>query len=187
MKLKKKSIIATVALTVSIIAHSFAETLNNVFQNIDKRTAKKILKETDSVFFVKEEAMRIGDQLLLWQRNTGGWPKNIDMVSPMSDELKAEVVADKNRQDDSTTDNDATILQMTYLARLYKATGEERYKHAFHMGVEYLLSGQYENGGWPQFWPVMRDYQLHITYNDDAMVNTMILLRDAAAGEQIRL
>ncbi len=149
---------------------------------MDKRTAKKILKQDKQEFFHTEEAKRIGDQLLLWQRNTGGWPKNIDMVSPMSEELKMEVLADKNRQDDSTTDNDATILEMAYLARLYKATGEERYKDAFHMGVEYLLSGQYENGGWPQFWPVMRDYQPHITYNDDAMVNTMILLRDAVAG-----
>lgn len=134
-------------------------------------------------FYTSEEAMRIGDQLLLWQRSTGGWPKNIDMVSPMSDDLKAEVAADKDRQDDSTTDNDATTIQMTYLARLYKATGEQRFREAFQAGVEYLLSGQYENGGWPQFWPEMRDYQIHITFNDDAMVNTMTLLRDIAAGE----
>lgn len=132
-------------------------------------------------FYTSEEAMRIGDQILLWQRSTGGWPKNIDMVSPMSEELKAEVAADKERQDDSTTDNDATTIQMTYLARLYKATGEPRFRDAFKAGVEYLLSGQYENGGWPQSWPEMRDYQIHITYNDDAMVNTMTLLRDIAA------
>ncbi len=151
-------------------------------QKIDKRTAKKIMRETDMKFFSSAEALRIGDQILLWQRSTGGWPKNIDMVSPMSDELKAEVAADKNRQDDSTTDNDATNMQLTYLARLYKATGEKRYQQAFGSGVEYLLSGQYENGGWPQFWPEMRDYQIHITFNDDAMVNTMTLLRDIAAG-----
>ncbi len=152
-------------------------------RNIDKRTAKKILREETPGFFKTAEAVRIGDQLLLWQRSTGGWPKNIDMVSPMSDELKAEVVADKERQDDSTTDNDATTIQMTYLARLYKATGERRFREAFQAGVEYLLSGQYENGGWPQFWPQMRDYQIHITFNDDAMVNTMTLLRDISAEE----
>lgn len=44
--------------------------------------------------------------------------------------------------------------------------------------MEYLLSGQYDNGGWPQFWPGMRGYQVHITFNDDAMVNTMEMLRD---------
>ncbi|MCM1137229.1 MAG: pectate lyase [Muribaculum sp.] len=139
---------------------------------------KKMLKEDDPEFFKTQEARRIGDQVLLWQRNTGGWPKNIDMVTPMSEKLKAEVLADKNRRDDSTTDNDATNMQMTYLARLYKATGDVKYRDAFRKGVEYLLSGQYENGGWPQFWPEQRDYQPHITYNDNAMVNTLLMLRD---------
>lgn len=151
-------------------------------KKIDKHAAKKILRETHEKFFTTEDALRIGDQILLWQRSTGGWPKNVDMVSPMSDQLKAQVASEKTRQDDSTTDNDATTIQLTYLARLYKATGAQRFKDGFQAGVEYLLSGQYANGGWPQFWPVMRDYQIHITYNDDAMVNTMILLRDIAAG-----
>lgn len=146
------------------------------------RYSKQILREENANFFTGEEARRIGDQVLLWQRNTGGWPKNIDMVTPMTDTQKVKVLADKDRRDDSTTDNDATNLQLTYLARLYKATGDVKYRDAFRRGVEYLLSGQYDNGGWPQFWPEMRDYQPHITYNDDAMVNTMTLLRDIANG-----
>lgn len=151
-------------------------------QKKDKRSAKRIMRQTSPKFFQTEEAIRIGDQILLWQRSTGGWPKNIDMVSPMSESQKAQVAADKDRRDDSTTDNDATTLQLTYLARLYKATGEQRFCDAFRNGVDYLLSGQYDNGGWPQFWPEMRDYQVHITYNDDAMVNIMTLLRDIAVG-----
>ncbi len=152
-------------------------------QKKDKRYAKMVMRRSDPNFFRTDEAKRIGDQILLWQRVTGGWPKNIDMVSPMTDEDKLHVAADKERRDDSTTDNDATTMQLTYLARLYKATGEPRYSDAFRKGVEYLLSGQYDNGGWPQFWPEMRDYQIHITYNDDAMVNTMTILRDIAAGK----
>ena len=41
-----------------------------------------------------------------------------------------------------------------------------------------MLSGQYENGGWPQFWPGPRGYQVHITFNDDAIVNTLNMIRD---------
>ncbi len=146
------------------------------------RYAKRILRTTDQDFLHSDEARRIGDQVLLWQRVTGGWPKNIDMVTPMTQEEKAAVLADKERRDDSTTDNDATTTQMIYLARLYQATGDVRYRAGFRAGVDYLLSGQYKNGGWPQFWPVQRDYQPHITYNDDAMVNTMVLLRDISLG-----
>jgi len=139
---------------------------------------KNIAKETSPEFFQSDEAKRVGDQILLYQRVTGGWPKNIDMAKPLSDEEKAKVLADKQRRDDSTTDNGATNLQITYLARLYQQTKDKRYRDGFRRGIEYLLSGQYENGGWPQFWPEMRDYQIHITYNDDAMVNTMCMLRD---------
>lgn len=146
--------------------------------------AKQILREENPDFFATDEAVRIGDQVLLWQRDTGGWPKNIDMVSPMTEEEKARVAADKVRRDDSTTDNDATNLQLAYLARLYNATGETRFRDGFYKGVEYLLSGQYENGGWPQFWPDPQGYQPHITYNDDAMVNTMTLLRDIHDGKE---
>ncbi len=179
---KKINIAAAISVFVLAFMLSVSSVGQENVQKIDKHVAKKILRESKPQFFQTDEAVRIGDQILLWQRATGGWPKNVDMVSPMSDQLKAQVAADKMRQDDSTTDNDATTIQLTYLARLYKATGEQRFKDAFKNGVEYLLSGQYENGGWPQFWPEMRDYQVHITYNDDAMVNTMILLRDIAAG-----
>ena len=136
-----------------------------------------ILRTRDSVFFKTDEARRIGDQLLLFQRVTGGWPKNIDMVKPLTDEEAEAVQASKSRQDDSTIDNHSTTTQMAFLARLFQQTRDERYKTAFCHGVEYLLSGQYANGGWPQFWPMNRGYQVHITYNDDAMINVMKLLR----------
>ena len=131
-----------------------------------------------------DDSCRIADQMLLYQRVTGGWPKNIDMARPLSDEERAQVMADKQRRNDSTTDNGATTTQMDFLARVYQRTGDRRYRDAFRRGVEYLLSGQYDNGGWPQFWPEMRGYQVHITYNDDAMVHTMRLLRNIAERRQ---
>ena len=131
-------------------------------------------------FYKSEEARIIGDQVLLYQRVTGGWPKNINMAKPLTAEERDKVLKDKARRDDSTTDNGATNMQMLYLARLWQATKDERYREGFQKAVEDLLSGQYDNGGWPQFWPEMHGYQIHITYNDDAMVNTMNLLRSVA-------
>ena len=144
------------------------------------RSGRNLPNHENDAFYKTEEARKIGDQVLLYQRVTGGWPKNINMSRPMSDEERAQVLKDKKRRDDSTTDNGATNMQMLYLAKLYQATKDARYKEGFQKAVEYLLSGQYENGGWPQFWPEMHGYQIHITYNDDAMVNTMNLLRDVA-------
>ena len=142
------------------------------------------LRETRPEFFKTEEARRIGEQVLLYQRVTGGWPKNINMARPLTNEEKAQLAKDRERIDDSTTDNGATNMQMTYLARLYQATKDKRYRDAVRRGVDYLLSGQYPNGGWPQFWPHPKGYQVHITFNDDAMVSTLKMLRDVAEGRE---
>ena len=145
---------------------------------------KQLMHETDPAYFKTDEARQVGDQLLLYQRVTGGWPKNIDMARPLTSDEQAQLLIDKEKPDDSTTDNDATNIQMMFLARLYQYTKDSRYREAFRKGVEYLLSGQYENGGWPQFWPEMHGYQIHITYNDNAMANTLILLRDIVAQKE---
>ena len=144
------------------------------------RGGRNLPTQEDDEYYRSEDARRVGDQVLLYQRVTGGWPKNINMSRPLSDDERAQVMREKERRDDSTTDNGATNMQMHYLARLYQVTKDARYREGFVRAVEYLLSGQYDNGGWPQFWPEMHGYQVHITYNDDAMVNTMMLLRDVA-------
>ena len=144
---------------------------------------KYVLRQTDEAFFKTDEARRIGKQLMLYQRVTGGWPKNINMVSPLTKEQREAVLADQQRTDDSTTDNDATNIQMHFLARLFHATHDKQVRESFCKAVEYLLSGQYDNGGWPQFWPHPHGYQVHITFNDDAMVNTMQLLREVAEAK----
>ncbi|MDE5850817.1 MAG: pectate lyase [Muribaculaceae bacterium] len=138
------------------------------------------LRRTDMEFFITPEAARIGEQVLAYQRITGGWPKNLDMCRPHTAEELEEVRSQRSRVDDSTTDNLATTTQMKFVAYMYQATHDGRYRDSFNAGVDYLLSGQYDNGGWPQFWPNPQGYQIHITYNDGAMVNTLTLLRDIA-------
>ncbi|NDW11939.1 pectate lyase [Bacteroides sp. 214] len=144
---------------------------------------RNLMRETNPEFFKTEEARRVGDQVLAYQRVTGGWPKNIDMARKMSNEELRNVLKEKTRQDDSTIDNNATTMQMIFLARLYQQTNDTRYRDAFASALEYLLSGQYDNGGWPQFWPNPQGYQTHITFNDDAIVNTLELFDDIIAAE----
>lgn len=139
---------------------------------------RSAMYETDSTFFTTAEAARVGDQIIAYQRVTGGWPKNIDMARYLTAAELEKVLASKERRNDSTTDNDATTTQLKYLARLYKAQPADVWRDAFARGMEYLLAGQYPNGGWPQFWPENRGYQKHITYNDGAMVNTLSIIRD---------
>ncbi|HUV65348.1 MAG TPA: pectate lyase [Sedimentisphaerales bacterium] len=130
-------------------------------------------------FYAGDEAVRIADNVLLYQRDAGGWPKNIDMASVLSEPDKAKLRMAKNSKD-SMLDNGATHTQMRYLARVYEATGLERFRDAFRKGLDYLLEAQYENGGWPQRYPDPTGYARHITFNDGAMVGAMSVLRDIA-------
>ena len=167
-----------ILLILLMICHSMTAQPRRDRRPSGNRSWRNTLNETRPDFFKTEEARRIGQQLMLWQRCTGGWPKNIDMVTPMTDEQKQKVAADKQLTDDSTIDNGATTQQMRFLARLFQQTGDKQTREAFLRGVEFLLSGQYEDGGWPQFWPNPHGYQVHITFNDDAIYNTMVMLRD---------
>jgi PelA/Pel-15E family pectate lyase len=125
------------------------------------------------------EAVRIADNLLLLQRGIGGWQKNVDMARRLTEGEKADAI-DQKEQNDSTIDNDATYAQMVYLARVFTATHQERFKTAFIKGLDYLLRMQYANGGWPQYYPRLTGYYTHITFNDDAMINVMTLLSKIA-------
>lgn len=147
-------------------------------------TNDQVLQQKDSAFFLSAEARRVGEQLLLYQRDTGGWPKNVNMVRPLTSEQQDSVRRQKVRLDDSTIDNKATTMQMTFLARLFQQTHDNRYRESFRKAMAFLFSGQYDNGGWPQFWPKNHHYQVHITYNDNAMVNVLKLLRDVMNGSE---
>jgi PelA/Pel-15E family pectate lyase len=133
-------------------------------------------------WYASDEAVRIADNLLLYQRDSGGWPKNIDMAAVLAPEEKAGLAGRKS-VDDSTIDNGATYTQLAFLARVFEARRLPRHEQAFLKGVDYLLKAQYDNGGWPQYYPRLTGYYKHITFNDDAMVGVLTLLREVSAGQ----
>jgi len=134
-----------------------------------------------AAWYASDEAVRIADLVRLYQRTTGGWPKNTDMARPLDTAEQRQVEAAKNDAD-STIDNDATTTQLRFLALAYSGASVGRFRAAFDEGLDYVLAAQYPNGGWPQFYPLRSDYSRRITFNDDAMVHVMEVLRDAAAG-----
>jgi PelA/Pel-15E family pectate lyase len=104
------------------------------------------------------------------------------MGKPFDESERPTLLAQK-KETDSTIDNGATYTQLSFLARVYTKTQQERYRESFLKGLDYLFKAQYPNGGWPQFYPDLSGYYKHITYNDDAMVGVLELLRDVARRE----
>jgi len=138
-------------------------------------------------WYGSSEAIRIADNVLLYQHESGGWPKNLDMVRKLSasdkDSILTEQTAGGTTLSNITIDNGATYKQMQYLARVYNATGKERFRQSFLKGVDYLLEAQYANGGWPQYYPIREGYYEKITFNDGAMIGALNILQDVAGGQ----
>ena len=171
--------ITTFQITIFFVL-MFSLTLNAQQVSINEMSWKQVVHNLPEKWYGSAEAIGIAENVLLYQRNSGGWPKNTPMHKPLTDKERKQLLADKVKVYDSTTDNDATFTEMTYLSKVYRETKNPVYKDAFIKGLEYLLEAQYPNGGWPQFYPLRRGYYTHITYNDNSMVNIMRVMKDIA-------
>lgn len=145
---------------------------------VNNKSWKKITELNDDKWFASKEAINIAENVLLYQRDIGGWPKNIQMQNPISEEEKKKLIALKSEAKGCTTDNGATYQEMVFLSKVNKQNPNEKYEKAFLKGIDYLLQAQYSNGGWPQFYPLKKGYYTHITFNDDSMVNILSLFRE---------
>ncbi|HHX02614.1 MAG TPA: pectate lyase [Firmicutes bacterium] len=123
------------------------------------------------------ESIRLANNLLLYQRNSGGWVKNIDMGGQMTETLRQQLLREKTRTD-ATLDNGVTIPEIRYLIRMYQATKIERYREAYMRGINGVLGVQYKNGGFPQSMHPPSSYHGEITYNDNAMTQVLRLWWD---------
>ncbi len=130
-------------------------------------------------WYASPEARAVAANVLLYQTPEGGWPKNVDMTRPPSAAWRAETTPDLRAP---TIDNGATTSQLELLARVNAAREDAALREACAGGLDYLLAAQYANGGWPQFFPLREGYYSHITFNDEAIVRVLTVLRDVADG-----
>lgn len=142
---------------------------------------KRVVSGQPKEWYGSEEALRVAENVLLYQRNVGGWPKNTPMHRPLTESQKDDLRKLQSVGEGATTDNGATCTELYFLSKVYERTHKEDLKKAFLRGVNYLLEAQYDNGGWPQFYPERKGYYTHITYNDNSMVNIMLVMK--AIGE----
>lgn len=127
-----------------------------------------LLRKPDDWF--KSDAGRTAvANVLSWQAESGSWPKNQDnSEKPFSGKKKKT----------GTFDNKSTTDELRFLARAFLATGDTKDRDAFLLGYDHILKAQYPNGGWPQYYPLNKDYSRHITFNDNSMVRLLEFLRE---------
>ncbi len=136
--------------------------------------AYQYLKQRDA-WFETADARRIADNILSWQAPAGDWPKNGDTVT--------QPYRGQTNELHGTFDNAATTGEIRFLARAFKATHDARYRTATLRAIDHILAAQYPNGGWPQYAPApAKAYPRYITFNDNAMVRLMELMREVSTN-----
>lgn len=139
-------------------------------------TASRFTSRPDS-WLSSDEGKKQIDAIISWQRPEGGWEKGYSAAAPHEE---GKPFGDWGNI--GTIDNGHTYTELRLIARSYNATKRNSDLEAFNRGLDYLLKAQFPNGGWPQRFPLPDNYGRHITFNDDAMINVMRLLREVSAS-----
>lgn len=77
----------------------------SVSAQVVAKSWKQIISSSDEKWFASDEATQIAENVLLYQRNIGGWPKNIQMQAPLSATDQQKLIDLKSSPKDCTIDN----------------------------------------------------------------------------------
>ena len=145
----------------------------------------KLPSRPTRAWFASDEAKALAAAAVSFQTPSGGWSKHVALTkgarqpgmhwSGQSDEGDSWHYV-------GTFDNRSTTEQLRLLGGVASATGRADLRQAFNKGLDYIFDAQFPNGGWPQVYPLEGGYHDNVTFNDDAMVHILELLRDVVSG-----
>ena len=132
-----------------------------------------------------DSACKVARCIIHGQQPSGGWNYMFDYES---EETTKRWYATIGRQawrleefqhyyGNATFDDEATMHSAEFLLRIYLEKKDPEFHAALQRAIGFFLKSQYENGGWPQRYPLMydhpfrgqADYSSFITINDDVM------------------
>ncbi|WP_126174310.1 pectate lyase [Altericroceibacterium xinjiangense] len=136
---------------------------------------------------------------LIWgQHPSGGWNYHIDFGGDASARDWYETIGVHGRRleefrhyyGNATFDDGGTVDSGKFLLRLYLERRDPKYRAPLDRAVQFVLDAQYPIGGWPQRFPINReysngglpDYTANITFNDEVNANNVEFLVQVYQG-----
>lgn len=145
--------------------------------------------------YYRRSAERVAEVVLRGQLSCGGWHYFFDsdregMLAYYREYLATIWGWEEHTHfyDNATFDDETTVSATRFLLRLSVATKDVRYHHAALRALEFIISSQLPNGGWPQRAPALynidskgtSDYTTYATFNDDVIHNNIMMLLEAS-------
>jgi PelA/Pel-15E family pectate lyase len=138
----------------------------------------------DYARYQPHQITEIADNLLLYQRDNGGWIENRDPARILDAAEKAALLTEK-AQPRGSFDNRNIYSQIEYLAAAFGQIRKAAYRDAAARGLDYALAQQVAScGGWPHTVPGTSNYHGYITIADEVTSGLLRLLRKISAGTE---
>ncbi len=132
-----------------------------------------------------EAAVKQAENYVSWQMDHGGWTKSMPYDRAWDGkEKRTSQFGPDGVTELGTIDNNATTNEIRFIAQAYRESGKEQLKQSVEKGLDFLLTMQYDTGGWPQVYPKRGaegdrvQYSNFVTYNDGAMIKVLDLIDD---------
>ena len=102
---------------------------------------------------------------LAWgQRIVGGWDHRVD-VAHLETNSKTAIRKDGR----CTFDDNITQGALSFLMSMDAVMDELWLTEAIELGLGYMMKSQFENGAWPQWYPLRGGYHDYYTFNDNSI------------------
>jgi hypothetical protein len=118
----------------------------------------------------RDAARDVGRSLAWGQRLAGGWGHLEDVSGLTPSGSIPERPSGK-----CTFDDDISQGSLRFLMNLDLVLDEPWLDNAVEKGIGYFMNSQFENGAWPQWYPLIGGYHDYYTYND-ATINDCIAM-----------
>ncbi len=130
-------------------------------------------KATGDKFYF-DAAADVARALVWGQRQAGGWDHRVD-VSHLTPDVKKPV----RKQGRCTFDDKITQGALEFLIDADSVIDEPWLDEGIELGLQFMLKSQFENGGWPQWYPLRGGYHDYYTFNDNSINDCISLMLKA--------
>lgn len=120
-------------------------------------------------------ALKAASALMAGQSKNGGWNYLIDFAGEASLKKWYATIGKngwrleefQHYYGNDTFDDDVSSNAARFLLRMYLEKKDASIKRALDKAIAFILKSQYANGGWPQRYPLVKNYSAYYTFNDD--------------------
>jgi len=116
-------------------------------------------------------AREVGRALAWGQRKEGGWDHRVDVSHMKSDPAMPERNSGR-----CTLDDDISQGAMTFLIELDSELDEKWLTGSIELALRFMQDSQFENGAWPQWYPLIGGYHDYYTYNDNTINDCIAMM-----------